>query len=248
MALHQKIEKLLENLRLVMPARATWDDPLGGPPVVCDHANLHALLIVDADNLPIEGQLVSNLYAEMARYQRAAEYAADIAEIRYVKWKSAKELEYRAARASTGDVPASEPEPSAEGEKKKAAKAPKAARPTVAETEAAYRDHPDYERMSLEPRRLRAVAGVFDDLKWAFKMKSEHIREAGRLLGGYLGAERKGMPQQRDGDDAPDAIGAFEAMRREAESIVAASGSAADLAAWLSANPPGSTRTASTPE
>lgn len=248
MALHQKVEKILDNLRLLMPMAAAFEDPLGGPQIVCQHDNLHRLLVVDADRLPIEGQTVANLYAEMARYQRAAEYAADIAEVRYIRWKSGKELEYRAQRAASPEPNETPPATEAEGEPKAKGKkaAPKAPpRPTVAETEAAYRDHPDYERMSLEPKRLRAIAGVFEDLKWAFKMKSEHIREAGKLLGGYLSTDRAPTPTA-PGDEDP--ISSLEEMQADAERVVRASGSSEALAALLSANPPGATRTASLPE
>lgn len=246
MALHQKVEKILDNLRLFMPLRAQFNDPLGGPPIVVDHDNLHRLLVIDLDQVMLEGQIVANYYAEMARMQRAAEYEADIAEIRYVKWKSAKELEYRSrVRESAEDAePEAQPEPEGDGAKKKKAAKPKApARPTVAEAEAAYRDHSEYERMSVEPKRLRAIAGLLDDLKWSFKMKSEHLREASRNLGGYLRTDGAAEPV------APrEPASALEDMQREAEEAVRKSGSVEALAAILSTNPNGPTRTASAPE
>lgn len=236
MALHQKPEKILENLRLLMPVSMSFSDPLGGPAITVEHANLHALLVIDADRLAVEGQQIANIYAEMARYQRAAEYAADIAEVRYVKWKSAEELRFRASRTQVADEPEDAAPPAdapADGKKKKAPKA--APRPTVAEAEAAYRDHPDYERMSVEPKRLRAIAGIFEDLKWAAKMKSEHIREAAKLLGGYMATDRAADPPEPKPEE--NAMSALEEMRREAEEIVARSGSAAQLQKLLSSTP-----------
>jgi len=234
MALHQKPEKILEYLRLLMPVSMSFSDPLGGPAITVEHANLHALLVIDADRLAVEGQQIANIYAEMARYQRAAEYAADIAEVRYVKWKSAEELRFRASRTQVADEPEdTAPPDAAEGKKKKATKADP--RPTVAEAEAAYRDHPDYERMSVEPKRLRAIAGIFEDLKWAAKMKSEHIREAAKLLGGYMATDRAADPPEARPEE--NAMSALEEMRLEAEEIVARSGSAAQLQKLLSSTP-----------
>lgn len=193
--LYMKPAKILEQLNLAMGVMLTIEDPIARTPITISYENLHSLLLIDVGNLVFEGQVVSNLYAEMARFQHAVEWAADRADARYLQWKAQQTDAFRAKR-SAQPAPAAEPEAPAEGDdagKKKGKKAPAAPKaPTVAEAEAAYRGHADYEKMSLEPKRLRAIAGLFEDLKWAFKMKSEQMRDASKTVGGYGATDRDG--------------------------------------------------------
>jgi hypothetical protein len=241
MAPYIKPSKILEDLRLIMPVTLTLEDPLTRAPITIAYENLHSLLVVDVENLTVEGQLVANLYAEMARFQRAAEFAADRADIRYVKWKAAKEDAFRAAarRARPEEPPA---EAEADGKKTKT-KAKPAASPkvTVAEAEAAYRTDADYESMSEEPKRLRAIAGLFEDLKWGFRMKSEQMRDTARTIGGYGASDRDGdiaagverEPRRSPGERLADYV----SLAEEASALASASGSSQRAIAMLSGNP-----------
>lgn len=208
--LYVKPAKILEQLKLIMPIAVTLEDPISRAPVTLAYENLHQLLVLDVPNLMLESQVIANLYAEMARFQRAAEYRAARAEVAYRKWKSAKVDELREARKKAGA-------------KEKA--------PTVAEGEAYYRDHAEYEEKSEEPERWKAIAGLFDDLKWAFRMKSDHIKDASRTLAGY---ERAAGAEAR----AEERLTDYRSLAEEAADIAKQSGSSEAARALLEGEKP----------
>jgi succinyl-CoA synthetase beta subunit len=160
-------KKLLKQLKLSMPVAVTLEDPVSGSPITLAYENLHSLLLVDVNALVLEEQVIASLYAEMARFQRAAEYAASKADGRYRAWRAQIQDEAREEAKASG---------------KKA--------PTVKALEDAYRGHADYDAKSNEGKRLEAIAGLFDDLKWAFRMKADVMREQSRIIGGYESVER----------------------------------------------------------
>lgn len=161
-AAYLKPEAILKKLKLVMPITLTLEDPITRQPITISYENMHQMLLVDLTALPLEDQIVSALYAEMGRFQRASEYAVGRAEIRYRKWKAVRSEELKTDRKN---------------KKEKA--------PTKEAVEAYYRDHEEYEHISGECDRLKAIAGLFDDLKWSFKMKSTHMQSASRMILGY---------------------------------------------------------------
>jgi hypothetical protein len=160
-----KPEKILEKLKLSLPLSVTLEDPLTRAPVSVAYENLHALLVIDANNLGFESQVIGNLYAEMARMERAAEYTAHVAKTRYAKWKSEKSDECRAKA--------------------------KAKKPTVNEIEAYYRALPEYDEKSAAEARLLALARLFGDLKKAFDIKSKHLSDHHRAVAGYERVSRR---------------------------------------------------------
>lgn len=188
-------KKLLKQLKLAMPIALTLEDPVTGGPITIGYENLHSLLIVDVNALVLEEQVISSLYAEMARFQRASEYAAARADGRYRSWRSQVQDDAREAAKKAG---------------KKA--------PTVKALEDAYRSHPDYDEKSNEGKRLEAIAGLFEDLKWAFKMKAEMMRDQSRIVSGFEGAVR----EEHEAERMQDYISIAEEVGR----ISVASGSA----------------------
>lgn len=242
MALYLKPAKILDELRLHMPVAITLEDPISRSPIVLSYENLHQLLVIDVENLVVDGQVVANLYAEMARFQRAAEYAADREEIRYTGWKNAIAKAARASAAAAAPAPDPEPEGD-DGKKKRGSKSSAAPKITVAEAEAAYRTHPEYEARSLEPKRMRAIAGLFDDLKWGFRMKSEQMRDQQRTVGGYGATDRDGdfaagveggPPARRSPEER---IADYTSLAKEAARAAAESGSSAAMQELLSRTP-----------
>ncbi len=205
--MHIKPQKILEQLKLLMPVALTLEDPISKQPITVAYENLHALLIIDLNSLPFEAQVVAALYAEMARFQRAAEYAAGRAEVRYRKWKAAKGDELRAARKTAKEKP-----------------------PTAAQVEAYYRDHADYEKMSEEPERMKAIAGLFDDLKWSFRMKSQMMSDVTRSLSGYESAARA----EESASSAHTRLADYTSLAEEASRIASESGSSEAMAELLS--------------
>lgn len=213
---------ILKQLKLAMPIEVTIEDPLTQQPIVVSYENLHSLLVLDVEHLTLEAQVLANLYAEMARLQRAFEFEGSKAEGRYRAWKAqmAEECEKVTPEKKTASG-------------KRAAKQG----PTVAEVEAYYRQHEDYEVMSSEPARLKAIAGFFDDLKWAFKMKSEMTSDQSKMVAGFERVARnEGAVEYRD-NGAEDRLSAYENIAAEAARIAAESGSSGELADLLNQNP-----------
>jgi len=251
MTLYMKPAKILEHLNLLMGIVLTIEDPISRQPITLSYENLHSLLVIDMDQLPLEGQIVANLYAEMARFQRACEFAADRAEFRYAQWKSAKVDEFRskASRAAPAPEPepAAEPEAAAPGKKPKAAKAPAAPKATVADGEAYYRGHPDYLALAEEPKRLRAIAGLFEDLKWGFKMKSENMRDANKTVGGYGATDRDGDAAGASAEPSPrfasmtERLNEYTSFAQEASRLSQESGASEAMKQLLAGLPPAPT-------
>jgi len=200
---------IIRRVKLEMPISVTYEDPFTGGPMTMHRENVLALLVVDTHNLIVEGQACAALYAEMGRFARAAQLAADKAETRYRKWKA--QMRHECASKS-------EPKKTASG--KLASKQG----PTGDEVETYYRTHADYEAMANEPRTLGAQAGIFEDLRWAFKLKGETHSDQVKLLGGHERTMRM--------DDSNERLGELESLQKEAEEIIAASGSA-ELAAKI---------------
>jgi hypothetical protein len=215
--MYVKPEAILKHLKLAMPIAITIEDPGTRQPIVVSYENLHSLLVVDLQHIQLERQVVTNLYAEMARLERACQFEAARSEGRYRTWRSAM------AKACAVETP-----------EKKTAAGKKAAKqgPTQAEIETYYRSHDDYDRMHSEGDRYKALAGFFGDLKWAFKMKSEMIVEQGKALGGYEVIARNEEPA---GEQAR--LASYENIAAEAASIAASSGSSEGLADLLSSTP-----------
>lgn len=159
--------EIVKRMRLEFPLTVSLVDPLTGEPITLSRENVLALLVIDRDNPELEAQTVSALYGEMARFRRAAEAAAASAETSYRKWKSQMGHKLREKRKKDGEKA-----------------------PTVAEVEAHYRGHKDYELMANEPSRLQAIAGLLGDLMWSFKMKAEMMADLNRMVGGHAATER----------------------------------------------------------
>lgn len=192
---YPKPEKILEQLKLHMPVSLTLEDPITQEPMVISYENLHALLVIDGNNLAFESQVVTNLYTEMARWERGAEFAAAREKARYARWKSEKADECRAQ---------------AKGNKK----------PTVNEIESYYRSLEDYEDKAMAEARMLAIAGLFGDLKRAFGFKSKHISDAHRATAGYEQVARR---EDEDADGRMTDYATYHQMqaelsRRESES------------------------------
>jgi len=201
--------EIIRRLKLEMPISVVYEDPFPPHgPMSMHRENVLALLVVDTHNLVIDGQACAALYAEMGRFARAAQLAADKAETRYRKWKAQMRHECAAKAA---------PKKTAGG--KLAAKQG----PTGDEVETYYRTHKDYEALANEPRTLAAQAGLFEDLRWAFKLKAETHNDHAKLLGGHERTMRM--------DDANERLTELESLQREANEIIAASGSAEAAAA-----------------
>lgn len=140
--------ELVRYLRSSMPLRCTLPDPITGEPFEIDRDDLLAQLVVDTPYLHQEAQLVAAQYALFSRAKRAAELAAERADFQYARWKAQQGAYLR----SKGKA-------------------------TVAEVEEFYRGHEDYERMSAEGAKLRALAGMLEDVQKAFQIKSNMIKE-----------------------------------------------------------------------
>jgi hypothetical protein len=193
---------IIRRLKLELPVSVTYEDPFTGEPITCHRDNMLALLVVDTHNLVVEGQTCAALYAEMGRFARAAEYAAGKADTAYVRWKAEKANEAR-------------------GKSK--------AKLTKEQVENFYRTHDEYEQYANEPKKLLAQAGLFEDLRWAFKLKGETHSDQTRLLGGHERTMRK--------DDEVERLAELESLQAEASKVIEESGSAdaaADIAAQVS--------------
>lgn len=190
-----KPSAILKKLKLAMPIDVTVEDPLTRQPIVVAYENLHSLLVVDIQRLDLESQVLANLYAEMARIEHAFEYEAARAEGKYRAWRSKMQDECREKAKE-------------EGKK----------RPTNAQAEDYYRNHPDYDEMVNRGKRFEALSGFFGDLKWAFKMKSEHVADSRKAVAGY---ERTA----RNEDGEQERITDYENLATQANEIANTSGS-----------------------
>lgn len=190
------------------PVQLTLEDPQTQQPISMSYENLHLLATIDLQSIDLESQIITNMYIEMARMERAAEWECRRAEGRYRRWKAQMAEELR----TDPDRP-----------EKKTASGKKAAKqgPTSAEIEEYYRSHADYEEYSNAPARWETVAGLFKDLKWAFKMKSEHLLSMAQYVGGFEGTTRN---EQAVGERLED----YQSLAAEAARITAASGAKED--------------------
>ena len=110
-----------------------------------------AELSVQARNaMPLRLELVDPVNGQTFVVEKGDVLSALRAEVVYRQWKAQRAIEAREA-----------------SEKKL----------TGAQVEEAYRTHADYESMASEESRWHALAGLFDDLKWAVRMKSDRIRD-----------------------------------------------------------------------
>jgi hypothetical protein len=159
--------EIVERLKLRLPVEVTLPDAWTGEPFTVRRDNYLAILTIDTHNLLFEGQALSPLMAEAGRAARAAQYQAELAEIRYRKWKAQRGAELR------------------ENLKKANEKAP-----TKDAVETFYRSHDDYEKMASEPKKYEALAGLFSDLRNAFHVKSKIEHDQAYLTGTYESVER----------------------------------------------------------
>ncbi len=213
MSAYVRSAEIVRRLQLELPIEVELPDPWTGEPFVVKRSNILAMLTIDSHNLVFEAQPIPPLFAEAGRAARAAEYQAELAEIRYRKWKAQKAAECRK----------NAPE-------KKTAKGAKAVRqgPTGDEITAFYQLHEDYEEMSGASARYRALAGLFSDIRLAFKLKGE-LQQTQTYL---TSAHEKVMRQ----DDNLDRLKEIESLEVEAEKVIAASGSAKAAADYAAQN------------
>lgn len=202
-----KPSAILKKLKLAMPIEVAVEDPLTRQPIIVSYENLHSLLVLDLEHLDLEAQVISNLYAEMARIERAFQFEAAKADGRYRTWRSKIQDELR------------------EDHKKKKLKAP-----TQKALEDHYRGHEDYDEKSSEGKRYEALSGFFSDLKWAFKMKSEMLGDQNKMVAGFERASRNESRASDDGERLSD----YENIAQEAARIAAESGSSESMRDLLS--------------
>lgn len=143
------VQDVVKKLRADMPVRLTIHDPISGAEFTIERENMLAHLVVDVNDVLADAQTVAMFYAECARAQRACERAAATGEREFVAWKAYVSGE---ARRKSGDK-----------------------KITVAETEDAYRTHKDYQTKAGVQTYYTALAGLFEDLKMAFSIKSRMI-------------------------------------------------------------------------
>jgi hypothetical protein len=91
-------------------------------------------------------------------------------------------------------------------------------RPTDKQTEAFYRTHDDYEKLASAGPRYHALAGVLSDVREAFRLKSKLQHDQVVLLGAYENVMRV--------EGELDRLSEIEVLEREAEDVIAKSGSA----------------------
>jgi hypothetical protein len=165
MTAYVRSHEIVERLKLAMPAHLTLIDPMSGESFEIHRDNYLSMLVIDSHNLLFEGQPLPALYAEAGRACRAAEYAHDLAEVRYKRWKAQRAAEFR--------------------DKRKEGKGP-----TVAEVEEFYRCHEQYEAMAMDPKRWSAIAGLLEDVRDAFGIKQRIQHDQTALLGAYERVEQ----------------------------------------------------------
>jgi hypothetical protein len=142
---HIEPSKILEQFG-DFPVRLTVEDPISRGPMTVSRANLHALLLIDVENLTVDQQAVGNLYAEMSRLARGCEWEAAKAAAAYRKWQA--KMRYLCAEETPEKTTASG---------KKAAKQG----PTEAEVTAFYRTREEYEELATAEKRWETLSGLF---------------------------------------------------------------------------------------
>lgn len=169
MSYRAKINELIEKLQLEMPIEVTLEDPVSGNEFTVKRENVLSLLLFNPEALVIESQTVAAFYAEMARLQRAAEFKRDRLESRFTKWKAQVSGSARHQKDEvTGKFPSEE------------------------KVKEAYRQLPEYGKYTKAIAQHSAMAGLFEDLKWAFNKKSSHVESVMRSVGGYEATEKSG--------------------------------------------------------
>lgn len=162
-----KASKLLERFQQ-FPVNLTIEDPASKQPTSISYENLHELLLIG--DATTDQFVLGNLYAEMGRWERYSEWEAAKADAAYNRWQA------RMAEECAAQTP----------EKKTASGKPAAKQgPTQDQIKSYYRLKDEYEQMRLEPVRLRAISGLFHDLKMAFHMKSKHVDRMNSDSGRY---------------------------------------------------------------
>lgn len=148
---------IVKRLKLELPLQLTMTDPNTQQPITVDRENIHAMLVLDTSNLVFEGQMIPALYAELGRYQRAAQYEASVAASEFASWKARKVKEYRK-------------------------KNPKLAKDKA---ESEYRTEDDYQQMATAPERWKAIAGLLEDCRDAVRIKSYMASDQAKLMMGH---------------------------------------------------------------
>lgn len=179
MGYRAKINELVNRLQLELPIEVTLEDPISGQPFTVKRANVLQLLMFNPEALVVEMQTVAPLYAEMARLQRAAEFKRDRVETSFTRWKAKTAIEARRTRdPETGKYPSED------------------------KAKDLYRSKKEYRERAEEVARYNAMAGLFEDLKWAFNKKSAHLESMQKSIGGYESTERAsatdGSPEDSD--------------------------------------------------
>lgn len=144
---YRRAAEIVRRVRMEMPVKVALTDPVTGQPFEVDRANVLEALTIDTAVPELEAQTVASMYALFGRAQRAAEYAAALAEAHYVAWKSGVARDARKERKITKD-----------------------------EAEEAYRTHPEYVERQTQSDRYKALAGLFEDVKKGFSIKGEQLR------------------------------------------------------------------------
>lgn len=212
MSAYVRSRDIIERLKLEMPVQVTLPDPWTGAPFEVRRDNYLAILTLDFENLPFEGQSLAAFYAEAGRAARAATYQSELAEIQYRKWKA-----QRAAECAD-KMP----------EKKTASGKPAAKQgPTKDEIEQFYRTHEDYEAVASAAARYRALAGLFEDVRKGFELKQRTHETSQRMSGSY--------ERVIDAEGRLDRMDEIENLEREAAEVIANSG-AAEAAAIAAKN------------
>lgn len=190
--------QLVARLRSTLPIRLQLYCPFTKQVLNVERENLIAEMVVDTANMGAESQLAPGFFLELARFQRAAEYAAELAKSEYVQWKAERAKEFRLSNPAAAETAKPKrgkkdaPAPAADPNAAPVAAARKA--PTAAEVEAYYRGHPDYMRMNTQEQLMRAYAGIFDDAKEGARMKLQILKEQQSNMRGYERAERTVAP------------------------------------------------------
>jgi hypothetical protein len=198
---YAKRQEVLEMLRSTLPISVSYEDPMQwgpGSKITCKRDDLIAMLAV-GDDVVADSQWIAALYAEMARFERAALLSAEKADMGYRRWKAQKSAEFRAKAKD---------------------------KKTQAEVESSYRADKDYEEQSLRPEIFRAQAGVFQGLKEAFAIKAKMLDAAVRNMRSHEQALRTEVSSDRFSDlaqlqrEAESAAGAsVEAAARIADKM-----------------------------
>ncbi len=147
---YARAQTIVERLRLELPVKVTMRDIFTDEPFTVAKRNVLAALVVEADDLVLEGQPLPAFYAQASRAKQAAQLESDRAELAYARWKAERGEELRAQRETSG-----------------------AKKPTKDEVEAYYRTHEDYELEALSTRRWKVISELFGDVREAFEIKSK---------------------------------------------------------------------------